>query len=113
MSWRRRIRRRLAFALAFAAILGVALWTAPRWFVPRIAAFSPGCLYSVRTTEPAVAFTFDDGPDAAHTDEILEVLKAHDAHATFFATLKRVLPVLRSRGYRIVTLSELARRQPS
>ena len=29
------------------------------------------------------------------------------------ATLKRVLPVLRSRGYRIVTLSELARLQRS
>jgi peptidoglycan/xylan/chitin deacetylase (PgdA/CDA1 family) len=29
------------------------------------------------------------------------------------ATLKRVLPVLRSRGYRIVTLSELARLQSS
>lgn len=81
---RRRLRRLLLFALALAAILGVALWTAPRWLVPPIAAFSPGCLYSVRTTERVVAFTFDDGPDGSHTDEILEVLKAHDAHATFF-----------------------------
>ena len=80
----RRIRRFLAFALASVAIVGVALWTAPRWLVPRIAAFSPGCLYSVRTTERVVAFTFDDGPDSAHTDEILDVLKANDAHATFF-----------------------------
>ena len=84
MTGRRRIRRRFAFAVGFVAILGFALWTAPRWLVPRIAAYSPGCLYSVRTTERAVAFTFDDGPDSTHTDEILEVLKAHGAHATFF-----------------------------
>lgn len=80
---RRRIRW-LASALAVVTILGFALWTAPRWLVPRIAAASPGCLYFVRTTERAVAFTFDDGPDSVHTDEILEVLKANDAHATFF-----------------------------
>jgi len=80
----RRTRGRLAFALPFAVILGLALWTAPRWLLPRIAAYSPGCLYSVRTTERVVAFTFDDGPDGAHTDEILEVLRANDAHATFF-----------------------------
>jgi len=81
---RRRLRRFLAAALAFVAILGVALWTAPRCLVPRIAAAWPGCLYSVHTNEKAVAFTFDDGPDSGHTDEILEMLKANDAHATFF-----------------------------
>jgi len=81
---RRRIRWLLASGLTFVAVLGFGLWTAPRWLVPRIAAASPGCLYSVRTTERAVAFTFDDGPDAAHTEEILDVLKANDAHATFF-----------------------------
>jgi len=66
------------------AILGVALWTAPRWLVPRIAAAWPWCLYSVHTNEKAVAFTFDDGPDSGYTDEIPEMLKANDAHATFF-----------------------------
>jgi peptidoglycan/xylan/chitin deacetylase (PgdA/CDA1 family) len=81
---RRRLRRLLASALAFVAILGVALWTAPRWLVPRIAAAWPGCLYSVHTNEKAVAFKFDDGPDSRHTDEILEMPKANDAHATFF-----------------------------
>jgi peptidoglycan-N-acetylglucosamine deacetylase len=84
MMWRRRIRWLLACALAFVAALAVALWTAPRWIVPRIAAAWPGCLYAVQTTEKAVAFTFDDGPDSVQTDAILEVLKANDAHATFF-----------------------------
>lgn len=76
--------RRLASALALMIVLGFALWTAPRWLVPRIAVASPGCLCFVRTSERAVAFTFDDGPDSVHTDEILEVLNANEAHATFF-----------------------------
>jgi peptidoglycan-N-acetylglucosamine deacetylase len=81
---RRRLRWLLVSVVGFVALVGFALWTAPRWLVPRIADTWPGCLYAVRTTERAVAFTFDDGPDSVHTDEILEVLKAHDAHATFF-----------------------------
>src|SRR4051812_25521270 len=80
---RRRIRRLLASVAVFVA-LGFALWTAPRWLVPRIAAASPDCLYAVHTSAHAVAFTFDDGPDGGHTDAILDVLKANDAHATFF-----------------------------
>ncbi|MGZ3304443.1 MAG: polysaccharide deacetylase family protein, partial [Asticcacaulis sp.] len=39
-----------------------------------------------RTTTPGktVALTFDDGPDARWTPEILKILKAHNAPATFF-----------------------------
>jgi len=72
-------------AVLLAVLLVVAaLWTAPRWLVPRIASRSPGCLYAVPTSERAVALTLDDGPDPAHTPEILEVLRANDARATFF-----------------------------
>jgi peptidoglycan/xylan/chitin deacetylase (PgdA/CDA1 family) len=35
--------------------------------------------------EPQVALTFDDGP-SVYTDDILEVLREHDAPATFFVT---------------------------
>ena len=84
MTWRRRIRWLLAIAFVLGMIAGVALWTAPRWLIPRIAASLPGCLYAVRTSERVVALTFDDGPDSAHTDGILAVLKANDAHGTFF-----------------------------
>lgn len=31
-----------------------------------------------------VAFTFDDGPNAKYTEEVLAVLEKYDAHATFF-----------------------------
>jgi peptidoglycan/xylan/chitin deacetylase (PgdA/CDA1 family) len=38
----------------------------------------------VETSEKAVALTFDDGPTAEHVGEILSVLEAEAAHATFF-----------------------------
>jgi peptidoglycan/xylan/chitin deacetylase (PgdA/CDA1 family) len=40
----------------------------------------------VKTDEPVVALTFDDGPDPDFTGEILEILAAHGARATFFVT---------------------------
>lgn len=41
-------------------------------------------LYAVRTNEPVVALTFDDGPDPTNTPQILDLLVRYDAHATFF-----------------------------
>ena len=73
----------------FAALVA-ALWTAPRWLVPRIAAGSPRCLYTVATRERVVALTLDDGPDAAHTPEVLRLLHMYRARATFFLISGRV-----------------------
>lgn len=39
--------------------------------------------------KPMIALTFDDGP-ATHTTKILDLLKKHDAHATFFVLGQRV-----------------------
>ena len=80
----------LSGGVAALIVLAIALWTAPRWLVPRIAARSPRCLYAVPTSQRLVALTLDDGPDAAHTRQILDVLHAHDAHATFFLISSRV-----------------------
>lgn len=44
----------------------------------------PGLVSSVRTREPLVALTFDDGPDPVRTPAALAALAAHDARATFF-----------------------------
>ncbi|HEY9448584.1 MAG TPA: chitin deacetylase family protein [Gemmatimonadaceae bacterium] len=71
-------------------MLAAALWTAPRWLVPRLAARSPRCLYSVTTRERVVALTLDDGPDAVYTPEVLRLLHAHGARATFFLISGRV-----------------------
>jgi len=80
----------LALVVAGLGVLALALWTAPRWLVPRIGARSPRCLYTVQTQERVVALTLDDGPDALHTREILGVLREHDARATFFLISSRV-----------------------
>jgi peptidoglycan/xylan/chitin deacetylase (PgdA/CDA1 family) len=40
----------------------------------------------VETDEPVVALTFDDGPSAEHTGEVLEVLREEGVQATFFVT---------------------------
>ena len=44
----------------------------------------PDVLFHVTTGRPAVALTLDDGPDPSVTPEILDVLAAFGARATFF-----------------------------
>ena len=80
----------IAGVAATMTMLGVALWTAPRWLVPHIAARSPRCLYTVPTEQRVVALTIDDGPDAVHTRAILDVLHVHGARATLFLISSRV-----------------------
>ena len=77
-------------SVATLSVIGIALWTAPRWLAPRIADRSARCLYLVPTRERVVALTIDDGPDPTHTRVILDVLRAHDAHATLFFISSRV-----------------------
>ena len=43
-----------------------------------------GTITSVITHESVVALTFDDGPHPSYTPHLLEILKQHKAHATFF-----------------------------
>jgi peptidoglycan/xylan/chitin deacetylase (PgdA/CDA1 family) len=43
-----------------------------------------GSITRVRTDDPVVALTFDDGPDPDCTPQLLDVLERHGARATFF-----------------------------
>lgn len=53
----------------------------PRPFVPMM----PGKrIAQVSVPGPYVALTFDDGPSAANTPKVLDILKRHNAKATFF-----------------------------
>lgn len=53
----------------------------PSLFVPRM----PGKrIAQVNVPGPYVALTFDDGPHPANTPKILDILKRHNAKATFF-----------------------------
>jgi cellulose synthase/poly-beta-1,6-N-acetylglucosamine synthase-like glycosyltransferase/peptidoglycan/xylan/chitin deacetylase (PgdA/CDA1 family) len=45
---------------------------------------SHGSPQSIRTPRHTIAFSFDDGPDPRWTPQILDVLRRHGAHATFF-----------------------------
>jgi peptidoglycan/xylan/chitin deacetylase (PgdA/CDA1 family) len=69
---------------------GAILWTAPGWLIQNLARWYPGCLYQVRTEEPLVALTIDDGPDPASTPLILTELGRQDARATFFLITDRL-----------------------
>jgi len=74
-----------------AAALGLLLTACtPFPVVQRVAASRPGCLFFARTMEKVVALTLDDGPDRTTTPRILDLLRKHDARATFFLISSRV-----------------------
>ncbi len=50
---------------------------------PRCSLVGP-VITRVATREPAIALTFDDGPDAALTPAVLDILAEYDAKASFF-----------------------------
>jgi len=58
-------------------------------FRPSSSDFYP-TLCSVKTTRPAIALTFDDGPHPETTPRILDVLAKYSAKATFFAIGKHI-----------------------
>lgn len=66
---------------------GVGLLAAPGAFLGRTML---GTVTSVRTGEPLVALTFDDGPHPEYTPALLDVLARHGARATFFVVGRRV-----------------------
>jgi peptidoglycan-N-acetylglucosamine deacetylase len=61
----------------------------PKLIRKAVMSFFCGAITSVQTTKPVVALTFDDGPDAADTPKILDLLDYHDVKATFFVLGKR------------------------
>ncbi len=48
-----------------------------------------GSIVAVRTRQPELVLTFDDGPDPAGTEQVLNALADHRATATFFVLLSR------------------------
>jgi len=74
-----------AIAAIATATIGFLVWAIvsprSRFFVPVVSRLS--------TADPIVALTFDDGPDPVVTPQILEVLAAHRARATFFVLGER------------------------
>ncbi len=56
----------------------------PLWMVPALEKMTPNILYRVETKGRLVALSFDDGPNARFTPQVLDLLKQNDAKATFF-----------------------------
>ena len=83
----------------------------PRAATTILAIFAPGVTYFLETAVPAVALTIDDGPDPEETPAILDVLRDHDAHATFFLIGSRIpgneplLARMRSEGHELANHS--------
>ena len=61
-----------------------------RYKVRDLAHDHPDVVYFVDTRAKAVALTLDDGPDAATTPAILDLLQQYGARATFFLITSRV-----------------------
>jgi peptidoglycan-N-acetylglucosamine deacetylase len=83
-------------ALLFAGIAIVAIgmfvfWVEPLGFVGVLEQLTPNVMYRVRTDRPLVALSFDDGPHPTFTPQVLEILRKHDAKATFFLIGERAL----------------------
>lgn len=48
-----------------------------------------GSIVEVTTQSPIVVMSYDDGPEPESTDQVLQALAEHQAHATFFVLLGR------------------------
>lgn len=78
-----------------AGVIGLLAWAFPR------------IVWRVETAEPLVALSFDDGPDPTFTPQVLGLLAAHGARATFFLIGRRaaaepgLLGRIRAEGHEI------------
>lgn len=64
---------------------GATTWTAPPHQMDRFYFEKNGSvIWEVPSSQPVIALTFDDGPNPRYTPEILDILKEHNAKATFF-----------------------------
>jgi peptidoglycan/xylan/chitin deacetylase (PgdA/CDA1 family) len=77
------MRRGARHLLGLVAV-GVAALLRPGPVVRWLARRFPDVLFQREDAGPLVALTFDDSPHATLTPRILDVLAAHEAHATFF-----------------------------
>lgn len=70
--------------------LGALVLLQPEWLFTTLSEQSPQVLYAIETKNGVIALTIDDGPDAIQTAKILDTLRAHGAHATFFLIASRI-----------------------
>jgi len=77
--------RRVGFGLcAFIVLLVGGLYGLWRLVDARTYQVAGDLVWRVETTEPVVALTFDDGPEASRVEPLLSLLRTVDVRATFF-----------------------------
>jgi peptidoglycan/xylan/chitin deacetylase (PgdA/CDA1 family) len=81
----------LIATLALLAVALVVFWIEPLSVLPLLERLTPNLTYRVRTRRQLVALTFDDGPHPIFTPQVLDILKPHNAQATFFLIGERAL----------------------
>jgi peptidoglycan-N-acetylglucosamine deacetylase len=84
-----------SFSLLESSLFGLTIVLAlfifqPRWLISIIALIFPGVIYFAKTTQKIIALTIDDSPDSNTTPKLLEVLRYHQARATFFIISDKV-----------------------
>lgn len=90
MAGRSRLGRWLISTAAVVAVVaGVVVWV-PVWLVDALAAAFPEVVWKAETRDAEVAITFDDGPHPVYTPQVLDILKRHNARATFFVVGRNV-----------------------
>jgi peptidoglycan-N-acetylglucosamine deacetylase len=77
-------RRVLLLLVGLVAIVAIVIVAQPLWAFDVLASVWPQVVWRVRTAQPLVGLSFDDGPSAEHTPRVLEILAKHNARATFF-----------------------------
>ncbi|MEO1133192.1 MAG: polysaccharide deacetylase family protein [Cyanobacteria bacterium J06639_1] len=81
---RRRKWRAFGVGISLGLLAIAAVLLRPHGLVRAIARLSPDVVFFIETERRAIALTIDDAPDPATTPDILDVLNAHNARATFF-----------------------------
>lgn len=69
----------------FTLVIGFGLWQVSK---ARKFQFFGEIVSEVESANPVAALTFDDGPTARYTDEVLSILRERQVKATFFVTGK-------------------------
>jgi len=78
--------------LILVAIAGFAVFSiyCYAWSIPSLQLFGPALLRAPKTGGRRIAITFDDGPAAVFTDQVLDILRDRNVKATFFLCGKNV-----------------------
>lgn len=99
--------RRFLLLITFALVVAGTIALRPRWVVTWLSQRHPTVVFRHLTQAKVIAVTIDDGPDSSTTEELLAVLKAYGAKATFFtignhiAGNERILSLIQEEGHEI------------